>query len=105
VREATSCGAPTFAGIVALINQQTNSRQGTSIQNCMPSLPPRRMPFTTSLPEATRLPCRLGTPNCTTGTIGYAAGPGYDLASGLGSVNAFHLVNEWASDFQVSLAR
>jgi hypothetical protein len=48
--------------------------------------------------------------------IGYAAGAGYDLATGLGSINAFSLVNAWTAaavpapgadispDFQLSLS-
>ncbi len=43
------------------------------------------------------------TPNCTVSTAGdtygvlsgYDAKPGYDLATGLGSVNAFNLVQNW----------
>ena len=43
-----------------------------------------------------QVPCRLGTTNCLSGgTIGYAAGAGYDLATGLGSVDAFSLVASW----------
>src|SRR5208283_4037925 len=41
------------------------------------------------------VPCQIGTPNCTTGSMGYSAGPGYDLATGLGSVNGYNLVTAW----------
>jgi hypothetical protein len=38
------------------------------------------------------------TPNCTNGELtGYAAGPGYDLATGLGSIDANVLVTNWNS--------
>jgi hypothetical protein len=51
------------------------------------------------------VPCQKGTPNCTIhdsgdtiGIIdGYNAGTGYDLATGLGSVNANNLVKNWPS--------
>jgi hypothetical protein len=51
------------------------------------------------------MPCTKGTTNCTTtgatDTIGvlsgFNAGAGYDLATGLGSVNATNLVNNWAA--------
>ena len=33
--------------------------------------------------------------NCVSGSYGYAAGQGYDQASGLGSVDAFNLVTAW----------
>ena len=56
------------------------------------------------------MPCLKGSPNCTTtnpadqyGVLtGYSAGIGYDLATGLGSVDAQNLVNKWSS--VVSLA-
>src|ERR1019366_6311531 len=39
--------------------------------------------------------CALGTPNCVEGLVGYPAGPGYDLATGLGSIDAYNLVTQW----------
>src|SRR5262249_10908707 len=33
--------------------------------------------------------------NCVAGSYGYAAGQGYDQASGLGSVDAYNLVTTW----------
>lgn len=45
-----------------------------------------------------KLPCAAGTPGCdASGRIGYDAASGYDLATGLGSVNAAKLVSDWAS--------
>ena len=49
------------------------------------------------------VPCQQGTPDCSLDTNGdglyslhnYSAGPGYDLASGLGSVDANVLVTNW----------
>ena len=49
------------------------------------------------------MPCAAGSPNCTTATAGHQFGilsgytttTGYDLATGLGSVNANNLVNKW----------
>ena len=51
------------------------------------------------------MPCVKGTPNCTVtnssdryGVLsGYASTAGYDLATGLGSVNAANLVNNWSN--------
>ena len=34
------------------------------------------------------IPCVQGTPNCVNGLLGLSAGPGYDLTTGLGSVDA-----------------
>ena len=42
------------------------------------------------------VPCTAGTTNCASGgEIGFSATPGYDEASGLGSVDAYNLVMEW----------
>jgi pro-kumamolisin-like protein/subtilase family protein/all-beta uncharacterized protein len=89
----TSAATPAFAGIVALINQKMHGRQG----NINPAL----YALAASAPEAFHdittgsniVPCVVGKPNCTTGTMGYTAGPGYDQVTGLGSVDAFTLVN------------
>jgi hypothetical protein len=89
----TSAAAPAFAGIVALINQKTHGRQG----NINPAL----YALVATAPEAFHdittgsniVPCVVGKPNCTTGTMGYTAGPGYDQVTGLGSVDAFNLVS------------
>ena len=92
----TSAGAPTFAGIVALINQQTHSRQG-NVNPTLYSLA-RRTPsaFHDITVGNNIVPCRLGTPNCTTGSMGYSAGVGYDQATGLGTVDAYNLVTAWS---------
>ncbi|MGO8790566.1 MAG: Ig-like domain repeat protein [Terriglobia bacterium] len=54
------------------------------------------------------VPCVAGSPNCSTSTVGtigvlvdansnpaWSAGPGYDLATGLGSINVTNLVHNW----------
>ena len=49
------------------------------------------------------MPCLAGSPNCVVNTLGhqtgvlsgYATGTGYDLATGLGSINVANLVNKW----------
>ncbi len=89
----TSAAAPAFAGIVALINQKLRSSQG--------NMNPILYALAASAPGAFHdvtvgsnvVPCVIGKPNCTTGTMGYTAGPGYDQVTGLGSVDAYSLVN------------
>jgi subtilase family serine protease len=100
----TSVGPPTFAGIIALLNQQTNSRQG----NINPNLYALASTSTDAFHDITQgnnqVPCRSGSTNCPNGgNIGYVAGPGYDQASGLGSVDVFNMIHEWGSNFQVSI--
>jgi len=67
--------------------------------------PRQRACSMTSLRETIATPCVAGSLNCTTSITGdqigllsgYQAGAGYDLATGLGSVNASNLVNNWNS--------
>jgi subtilase family serine protease len=100
----TSAGAPTFAGIVALINQQTASTQG----NINPILYSLAQVSTDAFHDIVtgnnQVPCQAGTPDCAGPTLGYTAGAGYDQVTGLGTVNAYNLVTEWTSDFQISIS-
>ena len=93
----TSVGPPIMASIVALINQFTNHATGSGNIN------PVLYPLAASLPAAfhdvttgnNQVPF---SPPCVPSTqIGYTAAPGYDLATGLGSIDAFALVTNWSS--------
>jgi subtilase family serine protease len=93
----TSVGPPIMAGIVALINQFTNHATGSGNIN------PVLYPLAASLPAVfhdvttgnNQVPF---SPPCVPSTqIGYTAAPGYDLATGLGSIDAFALVTNWSS--------
>lgn len=106
----TSASAPSFAGIMALIVQKTGSRQGQpnyvlyrlahaeTLSSCNASK-------TTGLPASTCVfnDVTAGN-NAVPGEIGYGTASakyqrtvGYDLATGLGSVNVANLVNSWNS--------
>src|SRR5207253_1869529 len=96
VAGGTSAAAPTFAGIVAILNQAANSRQG----NINPALyrlagiAPAVFHDITS--GGNQVSCRLGTTNCLNGgTMGYAATAGYDQATGLGSIDTASLIASW----------
>ena len=117
----TSSSAPAFAGIMALVNQQSQTGgQGNAnyvLYNlaaqpsqkslkCDSSAGPADACIFNDITVGTiAMPCAQGTPNCqltnsrdTYGVLsGYNATAGYDLASGLGSVNANNLVQAWAS--------
>ena len=102
----TSASSPSFAGIMALVNQKMNSRQGQAnyvlyklaaaenLAQCNAS--------NTSTPPASTCvfnDVTVGN-NAVPGEVGYGtsgaayqSGVGYDLASGLGSVNVSNLVN------------
>jgi hypothetical protein len=95
----TSAAAPTFAGIVALINQKTAT---TGQGNINPILYSMALTSPAAFHDITvgnnMVPCQSGSPDCpASGEMGYSAGVGYDQASGLGSVDAFNLVTTWDS--------
>jgi subtilase family serine protease len=94
----TSVSAPSFAGIVVLINQKMNGKQG----NINPALYQLYSVAPDAFHDITQggnqVPCVAGSPNCqNSGFLGYTAGPGYDLATGLGSIDAFKLLTAWPS--------
>jgi trimeric autotransporter adhesin len=99
----TSAASPAFAGILALIKSATGERQGQAdhvLYNLARTNPAVFHDITTG---NNGVPCVEGTLNCAKNTAGYYfetgynAGAGYDLASGLGSVDAAALIANWAS--------
>lgn len=106
----TSVAAPTMAGIVALLNQYLASSSAQSpggVGNINPTLyrmaqnsqtlTAAQRPFHDVTSGNNIVPCLVGSPNCTTGSLGYSAGPGYDQATGLGSPDANNFVHQWTN--------
>src|ERR1700676_4092691 len=118
----TSVSTPSFAGILALVNQKTGQRQGnanfvlyklaqqqfvaaTACTSQASPLPAAGCTFNDVTTGTIVMPCAKGSTDCTTSNAadkygllnGYNAGAGYDLATGLGSVNAANLVGNWAA--------
>jgi hypothetical protein len=117
----TSVATPAFAGIMALVNQKTGSRQGNANyilyklaapngNSCDSSTvaPGNSCLFYDVTKGNNSVPCVAGSPNCgaapaggfgvlvdSNGNPAWTATAGYDMATGLGSVNAFNLVNQW----------
>ncbi len=97
----TSAGAPTFAGMVALLNQKMGGPQG----NVNPQLYAKVVAGSTdAFHDITtgdnKVPCAQGSPDCPASSpfvIGYAAAAGWDYASGLGTVDAYNLISELSS--------
>ena len=97
----TSFGAPTFAGILTILNQATGSAgQG----NANPTLYAVAASTPSAFHDITTgnniVPCGSGTPDCpTTGTLqyGFSAGAGYDQVTGLGTPDVNALVSAWSS--------
>src|SRR6267154_716360 len=124
----TSAPTPAFAAIMALVNQQTNQRQGNA-NPVLYALAAKAGSSCTSNASAVTnttcvfydiakgnnsVACQGGTPNCsnksttanqfgilTTATGGstpaFNATAGYDLATGLGSINVANLLSAWAA--------
>jgi len=106
----TSAAAPSMAGIAALLNQKMGSAQG----NLNPRLyalaqSPSNGVFhdvtvatsgVASCDVTVPSMCNNSTPGAsalTGGLPGYLVGPGYDLATGLGSIDVANLLARWAS--------
>lgn len=110
----TSVGPPIFAGILALIVQETNAAQGNVNYVLYPLAAASSDAFHDITAGNNQVPCQAGSTDCPNGgVIGYAATPGYDLATGLGSLNVGNLVTEWTqfsptsgvgADFQLSIS-
>ncbi|HTU32599.1 MAG TPA: Ig-like domain repeat protein [Candidatus Acidoferrum sp.] len=112
----TSASSPSFAGIMALVDQKMGASQGNanyifyklaakSGSSCMSSASPAStcVLYDTPAGSTNAMACLTGSSNCTTSRAGdaygvlsgYSTGTGYDQATGLGSVNAANLVNNW----------
>ncbi len=121
----TSVSSPALAGIMALVNQKTASRQGNANitlyalskqagASCAANgltLPPATCTFNDIAKSNNSVPCSGASPNCSSAissTVGVLVDPsnslpafnataGYDRATGLGTLNATNLVNNWSS--------
>jgi hypothetical protein len=115
----TSSSTPSFAGIMALVDQKVGQPQGlanyvlyslaaaSTIYNngsgtCNSST--RTNPATATacifndiMVGTNGVPGNDITNDPTAGALGYPAGIGYDLATGLGSVDANNMINAWAA--------
>ncbi|HXS76234.1 MAG TPA: protease pro-enzyme activation domain-containing protein [Terracidiphilus sp.] len=120
----TSASAPAFAGIMALVNQKTGSRQGNAnyilynlaakagatCDSSQAANAANSCIFHDVTKGNNAVPCFASTPNCGASPSGgtgvlvdpnsptpaWTATPGYDLATGLGTVDGYNLVNAWA---------
>ncbi|HEX7624581.1 MAG TPA: protease pro-enzyme activation domain-containing protein [Anaeromyxobacteraceae bacterium] len=104
----TSVGAPTFAGVLALVLQ---ARAEGGLGNVNPTL----YTFAVSTPDAFHrigsgdnvVPCTTGTTDCPAAAphqYGFAANGGYSEAAGLGSIDGARLVAAWTSQAASSVA-
>jgi uncharacterized protein (TIGR03437 family) len=98
----TSCSAPSMAGILALLNQYQVSKGFQKLPG-LGNINPQLYRLAQSAPSAFHdvtagdniVACSQASPDCLAGSFGYKTGPAYDLATGLGSVDANNLVTLW----------
>jgi len=98
----TSCAAPSFAGIVGLMNHYliANGLQATA---GLGNVNPRLYALSGSggifhditVGNNVVDGCVGARGICNTGPVGYNAGPGYDQTTGLGSIDVYNLVTSW----------
>jgi Pro-kumamolisin, activation domain/Bacterial Ig-like domain (group 3) len=96
----TSAASPVFAGMLALVSQsQGGARLGQADFTLYPLSKQHPAAFHDIATGNNSPVCTPGTLNCGSNSflVGYNAATGYDLATGLGSVDATQLVANWAS--------
>jgi hypothetical protein len=100
----TSFAAPSFAGILSIIEQKLGSGALGNINPSLYTLAANATTYASAFHDITTgnndVPCVTGSTNCPTGSnpmIGYSAGVGYDQATGLGSLDANNLVTAFTS--------
>jgi uncharacterized protein (TIGR03437 family) len=109
----TSFAAPEMAGIIALLNQYlvtSGAQKQPGVGNINPALYRMRVSSPAAFHDVTAgsniVPCVPGSPElvtlisevseCTSGAFGYDAAPGYDRATGLGSLDVYNFVHQWS---------
>ena len=91
--------APSFAGLLALVEQKIGSRIGVANPQiyALANSSYASTVFHDITVGNNESPCTTGTLNCPNGgNIGYVATTGYDRATGWGSVDVFRMINDWA---------
>ena len=94
----TSLATPALAGLVALVNQHAG---GNRLGNINPALYRLAQATTDVFHDIStgnnKAACQQGSPGCVNGLVGWNAGTGFDMTTGLGSVDGYNLVMEWST--------
>lgn len=107
VAGGTSFAAPIFAGMVAIINEKANYASGQGLLNtALYSLASNSITYAAAFHDTTtgNNNCLAGSIVCPNGAIGYSAGTGYDLVTGLGSVDLNALATAWTTSSSTLIA-
>ena len=99
----TSVSSPSFAGIMAIVNQYTGTHNGNPNLRLYPLAAQAPSVFHDVTSGTNAVFCAGGSPGCSAAAPstnighmnGYSAGAGYDLATGWGSVDAYSLASHW----------
>jgi hypothetical protein len=98
----TSASTPAFAGILALVNQKVgaSTRMGQANWVLYKLAQSHPSAFHSITVGNNSVYCSAQSPNCGANSFlsGYNAGAGYNLSTGLGSVDISTLANDWNSD-------
>ena len=101
----TSFAAPIFAGMLSIINQQQGYSTGQGLVNpTLYTLASNATTYASAFHDIT-----LGNNNCDSGsdycngTIGFAAGTGYDQVTGLGTIDLSNLATAWPASSGATL--
>ena len=104
VAGGTSFAAPTFAGIVTLLNQTLQQNGVGNINPVLYSLAASATPAFHDITTGS-IACVAGSAGCSAaGESGFAAGAGYDEATGLGSLDVEQLFSAWPIPANSALA-
>jgi subtilase family serine protease len=98
VAGGTSFDVPTFAGMVAIINQKLNSSGQGVVNSTLYALAADSTTYASAFHDITsgNNECTAGSSVCSTaGTSEYPATTGYDEATGLGSLDFYNLLLAW----------
>lgn len=101
VAGGTSFATPIFAGMLALINQKQGWTGGQGLANTeLYKLASVAATYSSAFHDVTtgNNNCTAGSASCGTTTGGFSATTGYDLASGLGSVDLANLAGAWETN-------
>ena len=103
----TSFAAPVMAGMTALLNQIKHSTGQGLLNTQLYALAGNTATYASAFHDITSgtIACTIASATyCSTaGASGYAAGTGYDEATGLGSINFANLVSAWPSTSATAL--
>ena len=98
----TSAASPSLAGILAMLNQYQVSKgfqTKAGLGNINPQLYRLALAAAGVFHDINSgdnvVPCAQGTPDCLNRSYGFTTGQGYDLVTGLGSIDANNLVTLW----------